>query len=323
MASQVVLNQILAKSILVPYSPGDELFKQGDPADYFSIVHSGVVEIVAETPKGPKILSYIGPSECIGEVALLIGKPRTATARVPERAEVINITKDVFEELILRFPVFLRQLCGILAQRLDRATSGGDSNEVATASDGPPTLLEGNLKFFDLASMLQTLVDSRKTGRMFVETGEGEDSKAEIYIDNGSIIWAKTGRIQGEEAVYQLFQMGADGRFQFIGGEQVPANSNISEAPMMILLEAARLQDEYRAIRRKLPDHTRLISTAIPQMKWEDEDTWEYAEKVWEALTRQPTALGKLLKYSPFSHARIYHVIWELLKTGQIEYQMD
>jgi CRP-like cAMP-binding protein len=313
-ANDTVLEEILAKSTPMAYTAGEVIYREGEPADSFCIVHSGAIEIFNETTDGGSVVAYLGPTECVGELALLMQCARTATARVPESAEVLVIPSAVFEGLFLRFPVFLRQLCGILARRLERTTN----LKCAPSSEAG---LEGRLGVFDLSIVLQTLIDSRKSGRLMLEvTAAGEPVEAGIFFEAGRMLWAQLGRLRGAEAVYQLFQRPLEGSFRFVHEPCSAApGRNVTDEPMSVLLEAMRLQDELGVLQQHLPDPSIVLGPAREQLQWTDYETAKFAAALWQAIRRRPESLETLLRAAPFSHERVYRVAWGLLQTGQIQ----
>jgi CRP-like cAMP-binding protein len=310
--SDDVLRAVLLQSTFHTYSTGERVFEQGEPGSLLCVVKSGIVEITARTPEGPTVLAYLGTGECIGEVALLTGSPRTATARVPERAELMMIAKDVFDDLIMNFPILLRQLCVILARRLE-TTIG----KVPTSTT--PKQLQGSLRYFDLGLMLQTLVDSKQTGRMSLEvTGGGKPMRAEVFFSDGSIVWAKMGRVYGAEAVYQLFQMNLDGTFHFGGSPsgQSP-EPNVFASSMSLLLESARLHDELGQLKQRLPDPSRVFRHKAPQLRWSDLETVDVASDAWNRLDGG-ASLQQLVEAASYCSTKVYDVVWQMLRSDQI-----
>jgi CRP-like cAMP-binding protein len=311
--SDDVLRAVLLQSTSRTLGTGDRIFEQGDPGDCLYVVKSGVVEITAKTPEGPTVLAYLGTGECIGEVALLTGSPRTATARVPERAELMILTKDVFDDLIMNFPILLRQLCVILARRLEHTIG-----KVPTSTNAPKQLT-GSLKYFDLGLMLQTLVDSNQTGKMSLEIAAMPKSlRADVFFSAGSIVWAKMGRLYGAEAVYQLFQMELDGTFHFSGAatDRTP-EPNVFDSSISLLLESARLHDELGQLKRRLPDPARVFRHKVPQLHWTDLDSVDVASDVWHRLDGG-APLQKLVDTASHCSAKVYDVVWQMLSAGQI-----
>jgi len=157
-----VVETIVSKGQLVAFGSGQIIFNQGDPGDRLYIVKEGVVEVVA-TPKDgsePRTVAYLGQGEVIGELALLTGSTRSATVRAPERAELFTVEAPVFLDLLGTLPSFARNLCVVLARRLEITT--------LNAPASPSKQLQGNLRFFDLATVMQTLISSHQTGVLTV-----------------------------------------------------------------------------------------------------------------------------------------------------------
>jgi predicted acylesterase/phospholipase RssA/CRP-like cAMP-binding protein len=75
--------------------PGELLMRQGDPGDEAFEVVSGTLEIVRGTDRTP--LDVVGPGQTLGEVAMLAGCRRTATARALEPCVVRVVGRDDFE----------------------------------------------------------------------------------------------------------------------------------------------------------------------------------------------------------------------------------
>src|SRR6267142_1457313 len=221
-----VLKAVLVQGQLQEYGPGEVVFRQGDEGDRVYIVKSGALEVLASPTDAaePIPVAYLGPGEVLGELALLTGSPRSASARVPERAELFTVDKAVFLDLMKTLPAFSRNLCLVLAKRLEATTL-----KMPRGSKQ----LQGNLRFFDLATVIQTLIGSHQTGTLAV-TQEGGKSKsriAEIFFFKGNIAKAKVRNLTGDDAVFQLFQSPLEGDFSFTG-RQVQEEAVHAALPM-------------------------------------------------------------------------------------------
>src|SRR5262245_55765074 len=188
-----VLKAVLLQGQLQEYGPGQVVFNQGDEGDRLYIVKSGALEVVARPSDGadPVPVAYLGPGEVLGELALLTGSPRSASVRSPEHAELFTLDKPVFVDLIRTLPAFARNLCLVLAKRLEATTL-----RVHRASTKQ---LQGNLRFFDLATVIQTLIGSHQTGTLAVtqEGGQNKNRIAEIFFFKGNIAKAKFRHLPG------------------------------------------------------------------------------------------------------------------------------
>src|SRR5690606_32665521 len=78
----------------VTFAAGDTVFRQGDMGDAAYIVIDGEAEVLVDTPHGPIRVATVGRNEIIGEIAILIDVPRTATIRAKTRLVTLRIAKD-------------------------------------------------------------------------------------------------------------------------------------------------------------------------------------------------------------------------------------
>lgn len=103
------------------YAAGDVLFREGETGDVMFVIQSGEVAISKSVGGTDKILAKLGPGEFFGEMAILNGKPRTATARVVTAAKVLVIEARTLEEMLARNAEIALRLIKKLAKRLDSA----------------------------------------------------------------------------------------------------------------------------------------------------------------------------------------------------------
>ncbi|HZJ55029.1 MAG TPA: cyclic nucleotide-binding domain-containing protein [Myxococcaceae bacterium] len=94
---------------------GEVLFRRGDPGETFYIVLSG--EVTLETEDG-KALEHVNPGGFFGEIALLTGQPRSTQAIVRQDAQLAEIGRDEFQEVVMANPTVAVGMSRILGQRL-------------------------------------------------------------------------------------------------------------------------------------------------------------------------------------------------------------
>lgn len=307
-----VIRAVLAQGQLLEFGPGDVVFRQGDQGDRLFVVKSGVLEVVAAPTDGsePVVVAYLGTGEVIGELALLTGSPRSATVRSPEHAELFAVEKGVFFDLMDILPAFSRNLCVVLARRLETTTL-----KVPRASGKQ---LQGNLRYFDLATVIQTLIGSHQTGALVVN--QDKHKLAEIFFVRGTIVRARYRHLVGDDAVFQLFQSPVEGDFSFTGHEvredEVPRE--ISMPAISLLMESVRMQDELPVLRERLGDSRRVFRQKAAHLVWEEPETVELAAAVWSRL-KKGASLEELQRDVPRSSFAIYRTVAALLDGGQIE----
>ena len=309
-----VLKAVLVQGQLQDYGPGQVVFSQGDEGDRLYIVKSGALEVLASPSDGadPIPVAYLGPGEVLGELALLTGSPRSASVRAPERAELFTVDKAVFLDFMKTLPAFARNLCLVLAKRLEATTL-----KVPRASTKQ---LQGNLRFFDLATVIQTLIGSHQTGTLVVtQEGSKKNKLAELFFFKGNIAKAKVRHLTGDDAVYQLFQSALEGDFSFTGRQvQEEEVADITMPAISLLMESVRLQDELPLLKDRIPDADRQFRHKASQLDWQDPETVELAAAVWSRL-KKGASMNELQRDVPRCSYALYRTVATLLETGQVE----
>jgi CRP-like cAMP-binding protein len=307
-----VVRAVLDQGRLIEYGPGEVLFRQGDEGDRLFVVKSGVLEVIATPTDGsePTVVAYLGTGEVLGELALLTGSPRSATVRSPEHAVVFAVQKAVFLDLMDVLPAFSRNLCVVLAKRLETTTL-----KVPRASGKQ---LQGNLRYFDLATVIQTLIGSHQTGALVVT--QEKHKLAEIFFYCGNIARARYRQLAGDDAVFQLFQSTVEGDFSFTGRDvrEGEVQSEVSMPAISLLMESVRMQDELPMLKARLPDEGRIFRQKAGQLAWEEPETIELAAAVWSRL-KKGASLAELQRDVPRSTYSIYRTVATLLDAGQIQ----
>jgi CRP-like cAMP-binding protein len=101
------------------FQPGDLLCRQGDPADVAYIILDGEADVLIDTPNGEMAVAKVGKNDLVGEMAILIDIPRTATVKALGNVATLAITKDLFFRMITEFPQMGVEIMRELAHRLE------------------------------------------------------------------------------------------------------------------------------------------------------------------------------------------------------------
>jgi len=110
------LDQV-GKEVCVP--AGVRVVRQGEIPRHFYVVLSGKLKVYRETDDGIRTdLTVLGPGSYFGEVALVAGKPRTASVEALEESTLLEITKEEFERVLDQNPQLARQIIYSLSQWL-------------------------------------------------------------------------------------------------------------------------------------------------------------------------------------------------------------
>ncbi|MFO0674756.1 MAG: cyclic nucleotide-binding domain-containing protein [Polyangiaceae bacterium] len=103
------------------FPAGAVLFREGEPGAEMFVVQSGRIRISKRVAGGDLPIAVLGRGEFLGEMAILNGKPRTATAVVIEDATCLVIDAKTLETMITKNTEIAVRLVKKLAARLDAA----------------------------------------------------------------------------------------------------------------------------------------------------------------------------------------------------------
>ncbi len=117
-----LLRRLANRFIQRSYKRGHRIFHQGDPGDAFFVLVEGLVKVFVTSEDGEEmVLATLKPRDTFGEVSVVDGGPRSASAEVVEAATVLALTRpallDVLREEPAAMEVLLRAL-GRLVRRL-------------------------------------------------------------------------------------------------------------------------------------------------------------------------------------------------------------
>lgn len=258
----------------MPCGPGHVVYRKGDEADAVYVILEGSVQELAEGPT-PKVLRYYTAGDCFGEEEIANDCARNSTIRVPEEAVILKLSRKAFDELQTYFP----ELAAEVNQLIEKRASGN----VQLSAPG----LQGNLAFFDLPTVIQTVVGSRQSGILKLSGRAGKPA-ASVVSRLGKIVHATFLHLHGEHAIFELLTRHEPFDFVFEPHRDSDVSSTIDKAlsaaePYKLLLEGARRADELPALMRefewpggvpmratKSPDFTRLKGEAalVGQKLW-------------------------------------------------------
>lgn len=101
------------------FAAGEEIFKEGMIGDVAYVVQEGEVEIAKTTSKNArKVLGFIRNGGMFGEMALIDGKPRMASATATKPTTCLIIRRDVFEKKVTGADPFVKGLLRILVRNV-------------------------------------------------------------------------------------------------------------------------------------------------------------------------------------------------------------
>ncbi len=100
---------------------GTTLFREGEHGDEMYVVQSGEVEIRRRLGKSDQVLAHLKAGDFFGEMSIVTGRPRSATAVVVRDARLLVIDAQTFEDMLQANTEVAARMIRSLAQRLQRA----------------------------------------------------------------------------------------------------------------------------------------------------------------------------------------------------------
>ncbi|GAB4393686.1 MAG: Dot/Icm type IV secretion system effector LegN [Gammaproteobacteria bacterium] len=101
------------------------LFYEGDKADCYYLILQGAVQMSIQRQAKRLKLSVFGPGDIAGDISLIDGKPRTATATVRTDGLIFSLTHENFAQLKIEYPFIWQKLydfiCASLVKVLRKA----------------------------------------------------------------------------------------------------------------------------------------------------------------------------------------------------------
>ena len=101
------------------FGPGELLCRQGEPGSTAYIILDGEADVLVDTPDGQISVAKLGKNDLVGEMAILIDIPRTATVQAIGDVATLAISKDLFFRMVTEFPQMGVEIMRELAHRLE------------------------------------------------------------------------------------------------------------------------------------------------------------------------------------------------------------
>jgi len=116
---RAILDGLARQCRLVQLKAGGILFRQGERTDGCYIVIDGVVSISAESEQNEEtLLAMLSEGDVVGEMGLIDGQPRSATAAALRACTLAFLSTSNFNRFAEDNPAVYRQMLAILSGRL-------------------------------------------------------------------------------------------------------------------------------------------------------------------------------------------------------------
>ena len=108
------LEQVGRLSDEVDVPAGRELMREGEPGREFYLILDGTVRV----DRAGQTINSLGPGDFLGEIALLDGGPRSATATSESAVRLLALGQREFHSLVDEFPDVRTAVLEALAHRV-------------------------------------------------------------------------------------------------------------------------------------------------------------------------------------------------------------
>ena len=116
------LNILAGKLREAKVAAGEAVFAQGDEGDAMYLIEDGSIDIVAGQGKQRVVLTSLFKQQYFGELALLDGAPRSATAQANRDTSLLALERDDFVEFVRKRPEAALAIMHEVGERI-RATN--------------------------------------------------------------------------------------------------------------------------------------------------------------------------------------------------------
>jgi CRP/FNR family transcriptional regulator, cyclic AMP receptor protein len=110
---------LLANAKPVKLAANEVLFLAGDPGDGCFRLNEGLLKVSMVSPTGAeRILAILGPGSIVGDMAMIDGRPRSASVSALRDCKLSFVSRSAFEAVAGKNPEIYKHLLSLLAARL-------------------------------------------------------------------------------------------------------------------------------------------------------------------------------------------------------------
>lgn len=118
------IEKLLSQMVIVKLTPNQVLFREGDVGTSMYIVMNGKIKIYHTSPKGDeKTITIFKKGDSFGELALIDGEPRSASAKALTFSELIKLDAFSFHELLQENYNMVKAILIELAKRIRKTNA--------------------------------------------------------------------------------------------------------------------------------------------------------------------------------------------------------
>lgn len=111
--------RLFAAASPVGLAADEVLFLAGDAGDGCYRIEDGLLKVSMMSPSGAeRILAILGPGSIVGELAVIDGKPRSATVAAVRDSKLSFLSRAAFDAFTSKYPEIYKHFVTLLATRL-------------------------------------------------------------------------------------------------------------------------------------------------------------------------------------------------------------
>ncbi len=141
---------LVQASPVVKFANHEHILTQGAAGDSMFVLVKGTVDVRIAHNGPAQSVAKLGTGDCVGEMSLLTGDPRTATVVAEGEVEAVEIGKAVFGAFVRSNPAVVEQLGELLAQRQMANSKHAAGSAVASVEQVRNGMLTKLRSFFAL-----------------------------------------------------------------------------------------------------------------------------------------------------------------------------
>ena len=141
--------QLSETATVVSCFKGEKLIRQGEQADSMFLISEGALEVKVKGADGAEItVATLWPGDCVGEMSLLTGAPRSADVYAKADAVVVEIKKDNIAPILESNPRLIDEISELLAKRQAHSASMANNANKADLREQSQNLAKKIFSFF-------------------------------------------------------------------------------------------------------------------------------------------------------------------------------
>jgi hypothetical protein len=152
----------------------------------------------------------------------------------------------------------------------------------AQPAESAASTFSGDLSFFGLPMLLQTLAQGAMTGLLTLIDGSGE-AVSKLWLVEGRLHQASFGRLSGESAINELLIRPFPGTFAFVHRGDAPKEGALVPSRDLtgLVFEGVRRHDEWKRAAALVRDEARLAPTGNPRTSITTDQPADLVDAVW------------------------------------------